>query len=610
MSSFRPKVSIVIPVYNGADYVAQAIESALDQTYPNIEVLVINDGSNDDEATANIARSFGQRIRYFEKANGGVATALNLGIEEATGDYISWLSHDDLYLPHKVATQIEFLRELDNREVVLYSDYHLIDEKSRVLSTVRLDHQSLSRTPLYSVLRGSIHGCSTLVPSQAFETFGGFDTDLATTQDYALWFRMARQIPFIHLPNPLICSRWHPAQGSKTHPHVLREANALWIGFADALSQEEMLSCEPTVYRFLREMAEFLAHSPYREAQADIAARAEAERKKVFADLERYKVSVIVWPGPHDIDLHEALSSALKQSHQNLELLILANPAWTDIPALHANYGDHRIRMVETSAENRASARNLGLDAATGDYVAFLQPNSLWMPDKIALQLLECVLQGAVVSYTDFQTVDETGRVSKAISASDCDSLRKLGQSDAICAATVMIECKVLREEENLRFRHDLELAEEACFWLDLSKKGEFLHLAKPLTQVTQAPNQEAAGHKRSAARRLNIVAHLGKGNALLENPLEASELLFATYRDLRSLAADRLLEQTASGRPLWPKAPIVSQLAGRLGKVYSSLPVFARRVLQAPVRGLLLGLERQSTREGAVRERLRRPAR
>ena len=100
---FNPLVSIVIPVYNGAEYMREAIDSALAQTYKNIEVIVVNDGSKDN--TDEIARSYGEKIRYFKKENGGVSTALNLAIQNMQGEYFSWLSHDDVYLPEKIERQ-------------------------------------------------------------------------------------------------------------------------------------------------------------------------------------------------------------------------------------------------------------------------------------------------------------------------------------------------------------------------------------------------------------------------------------------------------------------------------------------------------------------------
>ncbi|MDR1180166.1 MAG: glycosyltransferase [Spirochaetales bacterium] len=135
MGNFHPLVSIVIPVYNGANYMREAIDSALTQTYDNCEVIVVNDGSDDGGATDNIARSYGDRIRYFAKENGGVATALNLGIREMQGEYFSWLSHDDVYLPYKIERQIDFMQRFELQDAVLYSDYCQIDEGGGVLTT-------------------------------------------------------------------------------------------------------------------------------------------------------------------------------------------------------------------------------------------------------------------------------------------------------------------------------------------------------------------------------------------------------------------------------------------------------------------------------------------
>ncbi len=95
-------VSVVIPVYNGARYLPQAIDSALGQTYPHCEVIVVNDGSEDGGETRKAALAYGDRIRYIEKENGGVASALNCGIQSMNGRYFCWLSHDDLFLPDKV----------------------------------------------------------------------------------------------------------------------------------------------------------------------------------------------------------------------------------------------------------------------------------------------------------------------------------------------------------------------------------------------------------------------------------------------------------------------------------------------------------------------------
>ncbi len=223
-----PLVSIVIPVYNGADFMRQAIDSALAQTYPNVEVLVINDGSRDNGITETIARSYGKRIRYFSKHNGGVATALNLGISEMRGEYFSWLSHDDVYPPGKLQHQIDFLRNHPPNTIV-YGDFDMIDEKSRHISSVHLP-----TTPpaafYFALLKSSfLHGCSLLIPRICFQRCGNFNERLRTAQDYDLWFRMALHYRFVHQPGLSVYSRIHECQDTRRLSDiVIKECNEIF----------------------------------------------------------------------------------------------------------------------------------------------------------------------------------------------------------------------------------------------------------------------------------------------------------------------------------------------------------------------------------------------
>jgi len=236
------KVSIVIPVYNGANFLHDAIESALAQTYKNIEVMVVNDGSTDGGKTEEVAKSYGGRIKYFYKDNGGVASALNFGIRRMSGEYFSWLSHDDLYHPTKIETQIEFITNTDKSEI-LYSDYDLVNLKSEVIGRVRMPYVEPRDFRCFITLDNSLHGCTLLIPKRCFEEYGLFDDDLKTTQDYDLWFRLAEKFRFIHVPLTLVLSRQHPEQGSRKLRAVnLEECNNLLIGFLRDLSETEITS--------------------------------------------------------------------------------------------------------------------------------------------------------------------------------------------------------------------------------------------------------------------------------------------------------------------------------------------------------------------------------
>lgn len=234
-----PLVSIIIPVYNGADYLREAVDSALAQTYPHCEVIVVNDGSADNGATEAICRSYGERIRYFAKENGGVASALNMGIEVMRGEYFSWLSHDDVYLPDKIAGQVRFVQRFELDEAVLYTDYQTIDEHGRLLVEVGLPSWPPHVVPreLYSSSR--VHGCTLFIPRKVFDKVGRFREDLPTVQDYDLWMTMSRAVPFVHAAGATIKARQHAAQGSRNNPvHVaaLRDFSFKWLpeAFAEA----------------------------------------------------------------------------------------------------------------------------------------------------------------------------------------------------------------------------------------------------------------------------------------------------------------------------------------------------------------------------------------
>ena len=205
------KISIIIPVYNGANYLRNAIDSALEQTYDNCEVLVINDGSSDDGATERIAAEYGERIRYFYKENGGVASALNLGIREMDGDYFAWCSHDDMFLPDKCEKQIQALEECGDDQRIVLSEYRLLFVEENLLDEAVKPRKKLKRRMrqdgLAAVLAQMVHGCDALIHKCHFERCGVFDETLRTTQDYDLWFRILRGQKILYLEEPLVISR-------------------------------------------------------------------------------------------------------------------------------------------------------------------------------------------------------------------------------------------------------------------------------------------------------------------------------------------------------------------------------------------------------------------
>lgn len=263
--NFFPKVSVIIPVYNGSNYIRDAIDSALTQTYGNIEIIVVNDGSTDNGETENIIRSYGARVRYFTKPNGGVSTALNLGIENMQGEYFSWLSHDDMYTPQKIENEVRSLALQKDRTAIIAEGYQVVDASGTYMYQVSIYHQyspKQLKNALFLLMRGGINGCALLIHKSHFERVGLFDPKLPTTQDYDLWFRMFRNGTVHYLESSNVLSRSHEKQGSKFlfDQHVL-ECDKLWIGMMDKLTLEEKKAISGSEYKFYYGLWEFLKTS-------------------------------------------------------------------------------------------------------------------------------------------------------------------------------------------------------------------------------------------------------------------------------------------------------------------------------------------------------------
>jgi glycosyltransferase involved in cell wall biosynthesis len=204
-------VSIVIPTYNRADLISESIESALGQTYPNIEVIVIDDGSTDN--TREVVKKYGDRIRYYEKKNGGIGSGLNFGIKKMNGKWFKWLSSDDVLTPDAVETLLIHARE--SGAMILYTDYDIIDEQSKFIRAFIEPHFT-SYYEFASALwtRFIGNGSSSLIDRSCFEEVGLFDEIVRSAEDYDWWLRacLLHGYRFLHIPRITLKYRTHGKQ--------------------------------------------------------------------------------------------------------------------------------------------------------------------------------------------------------------------------------------------------------------------------------------------------------------------------------------------------------------------------------------------------------------
>jgi len=213
----QPLVSVVLPVYNGARFLQQAVESVFEQTYAHIEILAIDDGSTDD--SEKILHAFGNRISVVRQANAGVAAARNRGVRAARGEFVAFLDQDDWWLPTKIAKQVSAFAADPNVDLVHTGVAHFRNATGTFVGRLNPNTNpgELVGSCYERLLQdNSIYNTTVMVRRSAVEAVGGFDTTIEgnTVADYDLWLRLARASRFAFIPEELAVFRIHESQGT------------------------------------------------------------------------------------------------------------------------------------------------------------------------------------------------------------------------------------------------------------------------------------------------------------------------------------------------------------------------------------------------------------
>jgi glycosyltransferase involved in cell wall biosynthesis len=209
----RPTVSVVIPTYNQARFLAEAVESALGQSEPPLQVIIVDDGSTDD--TPAVLEALGDAVLTIRKANAGVAAARNSGARAARGDLLAFLDSDDRWMPTKLERQVDRF-VADPRIGLAHCGLRHIDAAGNPIDE-RLDGQEGDVKEQFLLLDRAVllAGSSTMtVRRDQFEMLGGFDERLAFSADWDLGYRIARTRPIAFVPEPLLEYRIHGAHMS------------------------------------------------------------------------------------------------------------------------------------------------------------------------------------------------------------------------------------------------------------------------------------------------------------------------------------------------------------------------------------------------------------
>jgi glycosyltransferase involved in cell wall biosynthesis len=288
-------VSVIVPTFNRANYIEECLDSLLAQTMPACEILVIDDGSEDD--TAQRVACYGDRIQYVHKENGGKPSAVNLALSLIKGHWVWLFDDDDVALPDAIERRIEVLRSNPDAALV-YSPHYLGSDGE----DGRIVQGRLHQTPEYGadvffieILKGCFfHLATVLVRRECYERVGGFDPALFRGQDYDIQIRIARIVKPAFCPHPSFIFRQHSgSRGTKLIRHSEAQRDSVFRQYSQLIGRK--------IYSELP-LGEYLVPRQFGSLSGDAYRQALLQRMRVmsnkacmvefFDDLKEFLISL------------------------------------------------------------------------------------------------------------------------------------------------------------------------------------------------------------------------------------------------------------------------------------------------------------------------------
>lgn len=236
-------VSIILPVYNGEKYVGQAIDSVLRQTYKNIELIIVNDCSTDKtEIILEKYKKKDDRIKIIKNiTNKKLPASLNIGFKNASGDFLSWTSDDNIYKENAIE---EMIYAIEKKNVsFVYADYYNIDGEGSITGTTKLTGPDM-------LLFGNNIGACFLYKREVYDRIGEYDINKYLIEDYDYWIRINREFKMLHINQILYYYRYHDGNLTATKKKQIR--NALQNIFVEYL--DFIQATDHVIYRHKRYM--------------------------------------------------------------------------------------------------------------------------------------------------------------------------------------------------------------------------------------------------------------------------------------------------------------------------------------------------------------------
>ena len=301
-------LSVVIPTYNSGRYLVETLDSLLSQSLPEVEIIVVDDGSDDD--TVQLIQPFRERIIYHYQTNGGLAHARNTGMGISSGEFIAWIDADDLCSPDRLAMQVDYLARNSSVQLIasdfvgfdcnglleqnnIYSYYQMLknvrlDEifnKRLTIRSTEIPYLSDSGNDVYNVYSGHVwqhlvfgnflHPPTVMIRADAARRAGPLREDIPTCEDWEFFIRVAKLGMIAFVDSPLIKYRYHPEQMSSATSSLKKALSCLRV--LKLLMADNPQFVESNTKRFADTQAEFHMAAAY--------AAAESSKRTAFKHL-------------------------------------------------------------------------------------------------------------------------------------------------------------------------------------------------------------------------------------------------------------------------------------------------------------------------------------
>ena len=472
----NPKVVVIMPVYNGSNYMREAIDSALNQTYKNVEVVVINDGSTDGGKTDTIAKSYGDKIKYFVKENGGVSSALNFGIKYIQDNYkdayFCWLSHDDKYTPEKIEKEVKAL-EGHNKTTVVFSNFSLFDDKGTIFAATHSEERIKEDQfkGIYPVLKGMVNGDTILVHQDVFNKCGYFDEVNTNAADYRMWLKVFAEFDHVFLKEPLSLYRIHDQQDTVKSPTYNEESDNFWLTAIDEIDDKKAKSWGVTLFKLYADLYIQMKNAGFNKA----AEKAYDLAKKRFTK-DQPSVSVLMPSYNSEKYLESSVNSLLNSDLGDFELIIIDDNSSDNTVKVAESLAekDFRIKVIKNPRnEGVAVSLNTGLDKMRGKYITRLDSDDTMLPSRLLKQFL--LLESGKYDFcaTNINLIHENGNLfsTKTYRKTFAPARFLAVFTNPVPNATIMYRADIINKN-HLRFDNHT-VAEDYCFLLSYLRYGD-----------------------------------------------------------------------------------------------------------------------------------------